>query len=61
MGPLVTVYRYETTETPTVTVYRTRKSILAMGGVVLKETARAVPWSEVSASGLWAPARILVA
>jgi len=57
--PLVTVYRYETTATPTVTVHRTRGSILTLGGIVLKETARQVPRSEVTASGLWEPARIL--
>ena len=56
----VTVYRYETTVTPRATVYRTRESIVALRCVVLEKTAREVPWSEVTASGLWEPARVLV-
>ena len=55
-----TVYRYETKDTPKATVYRTRESIVAMRCVALEATSREVPESEVTALGLWEPARVLV-
>ena len=55
-----TVYRYETRDTPNATVYRTRQSIVALRCVVLENSAREVPGSEVTNSGLWEPAKVLV-
>ena len=58
---VVTVYQFETREGEAFPhLYRTREAIVAKGGRVVKASARDVPADEVTAFGMWKPARIPV-